>query len=58
MRKNSVEPGNWWQVKKDIREPLLYAGGLTLLLGYRLWKQRRSAAPYINVARVVRTGAS
>jgi len=32
----------WWQVKKDIREPLLYAGGLTLLLGYRLWKQRRS----------------
>jgi sulfoxide reductase heme-binding subunit YedZ len=32
----------WWQVKKDIREPLLYACGLTLLLGYRLWKQRRS----------------
>jgi sulfoxide reductase heme-binding subunit YedZ len=48
----------WWQVKKDIREPLLYAGGLSLLLGYRLWKQHRSAAPHINVARVVRTGAS
>ncbi|MGO9512159.1 MAG: sulfite oxidase heme-binding subunit YedZ [Steroidobacteraceae bacterium] len=32
----------WWGVKKDIREPLLYVCGLTLLLGYRLWKQRRS----------------
>lgn len=26
----------WWQVKKDIREPLLYAAMLALLLGYRL----------------------
>jgi sulfoxide reductase heme-binding subunit YedZ len=34
----------WWQVKKDIREPLLYACGLALLLGYRLWKRRRVAA--------------
>src|ERR1700724_577760 len=34
----------WWQVKKDIREPLLYACGLTLLLGYRLWKHRHSLA--------------
>lgn len=25
----------WWQVKADIREPLLYAGLLVLLLGYR-----------------------
>lgn len=32
----------WWQVKKDIREPLLYACGLTLLLGYRLWKRRKA----------------
>ncbi len=30
----------WWQVKKDIREPALYACGLALLLGYRLWKRR------------------
>jgi sulfoxide reductase heme-binding subunit YedZ len=41
----------WWQVKKDIREPLLYAAGLTILLGYRLCQQRRtssriSAAPF------------
>jgi sulfoxide reductase heme-binding subunit YedZ len=32
----------WWQVKRDIREPLLYAAGLTILLGYRLWKWRRT----------------
>lgn len=43
----------WWQVKKDIREPLLYACGLTLLLGYRLWKHRRSLAR-ISVARLAR----
>jgi sulfoxide reductase heme-binding subunit YedZ len=39
----------WWQVKKDIREPLLYACGLTLLLGYRLWKERRSLPQFIAV---------
>jgi methionine sulfoxide reductase heme-binding subunit len=44
----------WWQVKKDIREPLLYACGLTLLLGYRLWKERQSLAR-LSVARVPRT---
>lgn len=26
----------WWQVKLDVREPLLYAAILTLLLGWRL----------------------
>ena len=26
----------YWQVKKDIREPLLYAAALAVLLGYRL----------------------
>jgi methionine sulfoxide reductase heme-binding subunit len=36
----------WWQVKKDIREPLLYACGLAILLGYRLWKHRRSMARF------------
>jgi len=37
----------WWQVKKDIRQPLLYAGMLAVLLGYRLlvrWLARRRAA--------------
>lgn len=39
----------WWQVKKDIREPLIYAGILAVLLGWRLWRRRgptsRSAPP-------------
>jgi sulfoxide reductase heme-binding subunit YedZ len=34
----------WWQVKKDIREPLLYAALLALLLGWRLWRRQRIAA--------------
>ena len=31
----------WWQVKKDIREPLVYACILAVLLGYRLFKRRK-----------------
>jgi sulfoxide reductase heme-binding subunit YedZ len=31
----------WWQVKADIREPLLYAVILALLLGYRLFSRYR-----------------
>ena len=27
----------WWQVKQDIREPLIYASVLAVLLGYRIW---------------------
>ena len=37
----------WWLVKSDIREPLLYAGILAVLLGWRGWKafsRRRTAA--------------
>ena len=30
----------WWQVKRDIREPLIYAGILALLLGYRAVRAR------------------
>jgi methionine sulfoxide reductase heme-binding subunit len=35
----------WWQVKADIREPLVYAAIASLLLGWRLfrWAQRRQA---------------
>jgi sulfoxide reductase heme-binding subunit YedZ len=44
----------WWQVKKDVTEPRQYAIALALLLGYRLWKQRRglirfSAAPFARL---------
>jgi sulfoxide reductase heme-binding subunit YedZ len=31
----------WWQVKADIREPLIYASLTALLLGWRLWKRLR-----------------
>lgn len=30
----------YWQVKRDVREPLIYAGILAVLLGYRLVKRR------------------
>ena len=29
----------WWLVKSDLREPLLYAAILALLLGWRAWKR-------------------
>lgn len=34
----------WWQVKKDIREPLAYALVVAVLLGWRLWQARRVRA--------------
>jgi len=34
----------WWQVKKDITEPLIYALILAALLGYRLWSRRKRKA--------------
>jgi len=30
-----------WLVKADLREPLMYAGILVVLLGYRLWRRMR-----------------
>ena len=37
----------YWQVKKDIVEPLAYAAILLVLLGYRQWvhRQRRRSSP-------------
>ena len=42
----------WWQVKQDIREPLVYAIILTLLLGYRVvrWFMHRGAQRQRSVA--------
>jgi sulfoxide reductase heme-binding subunit YedZ len=44
----------WWQVKKDIRQPLVYVTILAVLLGWRLWRrratQRRNAAPAAGAA--------
>ncbi len=34
-----------WLVKADITEPLVYAGVLTVLLGYRLWWWRTHSVP-------------
>jgi len=31
----------FWQVKLDTREPLVYAGILAVLLGYRVWVKRK-----------------
>ncbi|HYM87438.1 MAG TPA: ferric reductase-like transmembrane domain-containing protein, partial [Pseudoxanthomonas sp.] len=39
----------WWLVKSDIREPLLYASILAVLLGWRGWKafsRRRTATAH------------
>lgn len=36
----------WWQVKKDITEPLIYALILGVLLGYRLWGRRGTATRF------------
>jgi len=40
----------YWQVKRDVREPLLYAGMLAILLGYRLVRAR--------LQRVARAGSA
>ncbi|HXR91789.1 MAG TPA: protein-methionine-sulfoxide reductase heme-binding subunit MsrQ [Steroidobacteraceae bacterium] len=34
----------YWQVKRDVREPLLYAAILAVLLGYRYVRRRRQLA--------------
>jgi sulfoxide reductase heme-binding subunit YedZ len=43
----------YWQVKRDVREPLLYAGMLAILLGYRVVRararRRRAAASPLHV---------
>jgi methionine sulfoxide reductase heme-binding subunit len=33
----------YWQVKADVREPLIYAAIVAVLLGWRIWKSRRSS---------------
>src|SRR5215468_1711510 len=48
----------YWQVKRDVREPLLYAAMLAILLGYRVVRargRRRAAAAPAARAAVART---
>ncbi len=44
----------YWQVKRDVREPLIYAGILAILLGYRVMRarmrRRGAAAPAARAA--------
>lgn len=40
----------WWQVKKDITEPLVYCLILAVLLGFRVWRGR-GFSPERNVSR-------
>jgi sulfoxide reductase heme-binding subunit YedZ len=34
----------YWQVKQDIREPLIYAGIFALLMGWRLFRAKSAPA--------------
>ncbi len=45
----------WWQVKKDIREPLVYATLAAALLAWRWWRQRRAATSSSALPRVRET---
>ena len=47
----------WWQVKKDIREPLIYAGLLAVLLGWRWWRRQRAATSKSALPTAPGTGA-
>ena len=38
----------WWQVKKDITEPLIYAVIIFILLTYRLWDKYKKTQPKKN----------
>lgn len=40
----------WWQVKKDITEPLIYAVIIFILLNYRLWNKYKKTQPKKNPA--------
>jgi methionine sulfoxide reductase heme-binding subunit len=42
----------YWQVKRDIREPLIYIGILAVLLGYRFVKRARRLARVERPVRV------
>lgn len=46
----------WWQVKADVREPLVYAAILVALLGWRAWQARRRARRAAASVRVAGRG--
>ena len=48
----------YWQVKRDVREPLIYAGILALLLLYRVVRSRLAASARADLASRSRVGPS
>jgi DMSO/TMAO reductase YedYZ heme-binding membrane subunit len=51
----------YWQVKRDVREPLLYIFMLSLLLGYRIvvrWQARRRVTSNSRTGPSLRPSAS
>jgi sulfoxide reductase heme-binding subunit YedZ len=46
----------WWLVKKDLSEPLLFAGVLAVLLGYRLVSSTRQRVSAVGIGSGRRTG--
>jgi sulfoxide reductase heme-binding subunit YedZ len=40
----------WWQVKRDVRDPMLYAAVFAALMLWRLWKARQRAAAHAAAA--------
>ncbi len=38
----------WWLVKADIRSPITYAAIVGLLLGYRVWRQKKGTGVVIS----------
>lgn len=47
----------YWQVKADVREPLVYLAIVSLLLGWRVWKAKPRAAAQV-ATRVTRADGS
>jgi methionine sulfoxide reductase heme-binding subunit len=48
----------YWQVKRDVREPLIYAGVLALLLGYRVLRARLRATVASQTGATSRSGSA
>jgi sulfoxide reductase heme-binding subunit YedZ len=48
----------YWQVKRDVREPLIYAGILAILLGYRWVRARRKAAATTRAVATSKSGSA
>lgn len=39
----------WWLVKADVRSPLIYAGVVALLLGFRVWRRKKGTGVVVQL---------